>query len=914
MKALARFPSPAGERSQRGRPVLAATALTAGCLVAVGLVGTLSLRHFGGVPFSVPSWPWYYSWPSYLFWQPTLDAGAALVALPVALAAAATLVALARAEGLSRRLRLVGSLVALAALVLAVAALAGGPAAWSAPLAFVGEYPGAAGQVGPVPAFLGEFPARVPGWTRPPWPPWPPAAWGCWWWPAWPATSSARSGSGSPSCAGPWPRSRSCTWPPRPTPCGRRCWPGPPWPPTGACSAARSAGRWPAGGCCGWPPCSASRPPWSCPSWPSGPWPSGRRPAGAGCCAGRPPPRRWCWGWPGCCGRPPATTWSRPWLPWTTSGATPPGPGSGCGGCGSSATWSPSPPSSASPWPPPWPCGWSRWSGSGPGARSRRRSAPPWSPPPAGATPGARSSGCGSSWSRSRWWWRPASCCAGGPACPWWPASCLARPWPSSCCSTPAGSRSTADQLGHGGPEHLGVGVDVVGGGGRAHQGHVVERGQQDAPVVQVQVQVVVELVVAGGGRLAAVDRGRAAEPVLGPGPQLHHRPEHLADVEDSLDAVAEACAQPDHVLEGLVGEDVLQGGPHGRHRQGVAGQGAADPAGVDQVGVAPDRDPVGDLGREAVGAGWDPAGDGLAHRDQVRLQPPGQGAAAGPGRQGVGLVVDQQGAVAAGQLAHALQVAGGGQDDADVGQGRLHEHAGHVAGGQLAVQGVQVVELDHPGGGGRVDRGADVALAGRRPVAAQGDQALVDGAVVAVVEHQDLGPAGDQAGQPDGPAVGVGGGQAEAPAGHPEAAGQLGPDPGRVGGGQHGRGPAGLGVAAPHGRHRGLGRVPGHGRGVAQAQVDVAVAVQVGHGAPSGLGQVHREPPGRLVHPGHGDVAEQVGPVPVGGLAARMALGVGLAFAPQQGGQSFAVHWHGRPFPRMATHTIPRPDPCGGS
>jgi methylthioxylose transferase len=43
-----------------------------------------------------------------------------------------------------------------------VAALAGGPAAWAAPLAFVGEYPGAVGQVGPIPAFLGEFPARVP--------------------------------------------------------------------------------------------------------------------------------------------------------------------------------------------------------------------------------------------------------------------------------------------------------------------------------------------------------------------------------------------------------------------------------------------------------------------------------------------------------------------------------------------------------------------------------------------------------------------------------------------------------------------------------------------------------------------------------------------------------------------------------
>ena len=144
-----------------GRPVLAATAVTAGCLVAVGLVGTFSMRHFGQVPFSVPSWPWYHSWPSYLFWQPSLDPGWAALALPVALAAAAALVALAR-SGRPRRLRLAGSLPAVLALTLAVAALAGGPAAWAAPLAYVGEYPGAVGQVGPIPTFLGEFPARVP--------------------------------------------------------------------------------------------------------------------------------------------------------------------------------------------------------------------------------------------------------------------------------------------------------------------------------------------------------------------------------------------------------------------------------------------------------------------------------------------------------------------------------------------------------------------------------------------------------------------------------------------------------------------------------------------------------------------------------------------------------------------------------
>jgi methylthioxylose transferase len=163
MKVLARIPSPAGGRSSSDRPVLRATAVTAACLVPVLVAGTLSMRRFGAVPFSVPSWPWYHSWPSYLFWRPALDVGAALVALPVALAAGAALVALARAAERSRRVRLAGSLAAVAALTLAVAALAGGPAAWAAPLAFEGEYPGAVGQVGPIPAFLGEFPARVPG-------------------------------------------------------------------------------------------------------------------------------------------------------------------------------------------------------------------------------------------------------------------------------------------------------------------------------------------------------------------------------------------------------------------------------------------------------------------------------------------------------------------------------------------------------------------------------------------------------------------------------------------------------------------------------------------------------------------------------------------------------------------------------
>jgi hypothetical protein len=65
-------------------------------------------------------------------------------------------------------------------------------------------------------------------------------------------------------------------------------------------------------------------------------------------------------------------------------------------------------------------------------------------------------------------------------------------------------------------------------------------------------------------------------------------------------------------------------------------------------------------------------------------------------------------------------------------------------------------------------------------------------------------------------------------------------------------------------------------------------MAVEVDHGRSPRLGQVDREPPGGLVHPGHGDAAEQMVPGGlVGGAAARVTLGEGGALALQQGGQS---------------------------
>jgi hypothetical protein len=148
--------------SVAGRPpaggVWRATAATGIAVVAVGALGTLAHRGFGRVPFTVPAWPWYHSDPFYLFWDPRWRFG--WVALAVAVAAAAGVVALFRSRA-HPGVRMAASAGLLLVLALAVAALAGGPAAWRAPLAFTGEYPQGVGQVQDIRSFLGEFPERL---------------------------------------------------------------------------------------------------------------------------------------------------------------------------------------------------------------------------------------------------------------------------------------------------------------------------------------------------------------------------------------------------------------------------------------------------------------------------------------------------------------------------------------------------------------------------------------------------------------------------------------------------------------------------------------------------------------------------------------------------------------------------------
>jgi methylthioxylose transferase len=134
-----------------------ASAAAAGATVAVGVLGTLYLRHWGRVPFSVPSVPWYFSFPFYVFWQPRLDPGWAAAALPVIAGVVVAAIRLHRAV-VGWRLRVAATALLAALLALAVSALAGGPHAWAAPFDFAGEYPAGVARVGAIPTFLREFP------------------------------------------------------------------------------------------------------------------------------------------------------------------------------------------------------------------------------------------------------------------------------------------------------------------------------------------------------------------------------------------------------------------------------------------------------------------------------------------------------------------------------------------------------------------------------------------------------------------------------------------------------------------------------------------------------------------------------------------------------------------------------------
>ncbi len=292
-----------------------------------------------------------------------------------------------------------------------------------------------------------------------------------------------------------------------------------------------------------------------------------------------------------------------------------------------------------------------------------------------------------------------------------------------------------------------------------------------------------------------------------------------------------------------------------------------------------------------AVGTARDAATDRLADDDDVGLEVPGLGGPAPADGERVGLVDHQEGPVAVRQLAQALEEAGLREDDADVGQGRLGEDRGDVTVGELTLDRRQVVP--RRGAGGEVERDGGSDVAGPRlglAVRPRQREGLVDRAVVAVGEDEDLRLPGREAGQPHRPPVRVGRGEREAPQRHTEAPRQLGADPLGVLRRQHRRDAPELSHPPGDGLDGRPGRVARHGPGVAQREVDVRVAVDVGDPVARRPVEVEREAAGPLVHPGHRHPAEEVGALLEERAAARMPVAVGDLFGGEQLGEAGPV------------------------
>ena len=317
-------------------------------------------------------------------------------------------------------------------------------------------------------------------------------------------------------------------------------------------------------------------------------------------------------------------------------------------------------------------------------------------------------------------------------------------------------------------------------------------------------------------------------------------------------------------------GVDRVVGGPQrcqpGGHRHRVTRQSAG------LIHRPQRRQPLHHLGSPAERGGRQSAAHHLAEGEQVsgdRIDSvPTTSADPEPRHH---LVDDQQRAVLGGDRAQRRVVAGRRRDDSHVAGAGFGDHRGDLVAepGECLPHGVDVVVGQHNcvGRGGAGDPGRGRQTQRRHPRTRVGEQ-RVHMAVVAAGELDDLGPAGEPAGQPDRAHGGLGAGVDQPyplDGRHPpdDLGGQLAlrrrRRPERQAGG------GGFGDGVDNGRVR----VAQDHRAPRADQVDVAVAVGVGQPAPARLGDearsaAHRgERADRGVHPAGNDragVLEQLG------------------------------------------------------
>ncbi len=140
---------------------------------------------------------------------------------------------------------------------------------------------------------------------------------------------------------------------------------------------------------------------------------------------------------------------------------------------------------------------------------------------------------------------------------------------------------------------------------------------------------------------------------------------------ENVIAAGDEPVAQPIEMGIRLRGEDLQQAGPGSGHDQWVA---------VERPHLF---DPAAGNGRHDVrrgadGPGRQPAAERLGQRDHIRQHAEAFGGAPGRHAQtGLDLIENQYHAVPASDAPDSLQIAGLGQDHAEVHHGRFHDHTG---------------------------------------------------------------------------------------------------------------------------------------------------------------------------------------------------------------------------------------------
>ena len=351
-------------------------------------------------------------------------------------------------------------------------------------------------------------------------------------------------------------------------------------------------------------------------------------------------------------------------------------------------------------------------------------------------------------------------------------------------------SRSPAARARARPPENLGVPVDVGLGRRRRHERHVVERGQQDAPVQREEVHVALELAVDRSvrpPRRCAASRPNQYSARQPSRVTCHGRP---CSAIRRLDAVRPALGERDHVRERLVGEHLASVARIAASESALR-QRPADAADVDVLGsiaASSARRPPRRTRRRRRGCRRRSA----SHRDHVRLEPVRRVYPPGPRRS---CASRRSRATCRSHAVSSRSAAwnpGLGMHDPDVRQRRLGEHERDVAVRELALERVDVVELDDPRRDRRIDRRPEVAAArATTPSVAERRERLVDRAVVAPVEDEDLRPPGEVAGEADREAVGVGRRQRELPARQPNRRVSSSPTQIASSRGQHERDPA---------------------------------------------------------------------------------------------------------------------------